>query len=99
MDMGFALVSNLSATLYRDGFDCTGEHCSSNDHSNAWYSIREGHCPCCGREGLSKAKDNQANHTDFTRNDNGYTVCRRCAEHNTTWHHKSGDYALKHRWL
>ena len=40
MDMGFALVYNLSATLYRDGFECIGEGdgwpraCPSNDHSN-----------------------------------------------------------------
>src|SRR3989304_10405352 len=34
MDMGFHLVYNLSATLFRDGFDCIGELCPSNDHSN-----------------------------------------------------------------
>lgn len=40
MDMGFALVYNLSATLYREGFECIGEgeswgsYCPSNDHSN-----------------------------------------------------------------
>lgn len=34
MDMGFALVSDLAATLYPDGFGCTGEKCPSNDHSN-----------------------------------------------------------------
>ena len=34
MDMGFALVYELSATLFRDGFDCIGSGCPSNDHSN-----------------------------------------------------------------
>jgi hypothetical protein len=39
MDMGFALVYNLSSVLFRDGFECTGrsEHpnmCPSCDHSN-----------------------------------------------------------------
>ncbi len=40
MDMGFALVYNMSATLYPAGFTCTGDgnthetRCPSNDHSN-----------------------------------------------------------------
>jgi len=34
MDMGFALVYALSATLFPDGHGCTGERCPSNDHSN-----------------------------------------------------------------
>ena len=34
MDMGFHIAYTLSATLYRDGFDCTGTGCPSNDHSN-----------------------------------------------------------------
>lgn len=34
MDMGFALVYNLSRTLYPDGHDCIGASCPSNDHSN-----------------------------------------------------------------
>jgi len=40
MDMGFALVYNLSHYLYTDGFECIGdserysERCPSNDHSN-----------------------------------------------------------------
>ena len=34
MDMGFALVYNLSSVLFRDGFDCIGDRCPSNDHSN-----------------------------------------------------------------
>lgn len=42
MDMGFALVYNLSSALYPDGFTCIGtgdpdvwgSRCPSNDHSN-----------------------------------------------------------------
>lgn len=34
MDMGFAIVSELSYHLYPNGFPCSGEHCPSNDHSN-----------------------------------------------------------------
>lgn len=34
MDMGFALVSNLSYYLYPAGFGCIGEGCPSNDHFN-----------------------------------------------------------------
>ena len=34
MDMGFDLVYSLSRTLYPTGFDCIGEGCPSNDHSN-----------------------------------------------------------------
>lgn len=43
MDMGFAVVYDLSRTLYPDGFDCIGEAqngdhwtrgCPANDHSN-----------------------------------------------------------------
>ena len=34
MDMGFHLVYNLAYNLYPDGFECIGEKCPSNDHSN-----------------------------------------------------------------
>ncbi len=40
MDMGFALVYQLSHVLFPDGFDCIGDaelyrhRCPSNDHSN-----------------------------------------------------------------
>ena len=34
MDMGFALVYNLSRYLFPQGFTCIGEGCPSNDHSN-----------------------------------------------------------------
>jgi hypothetical protein len=34
MDMGFDLVYSLSRALYPSGFDCVGDRCPSNDHSN-----------------------------------------------------------------
>lgn len=34
MDMGFDLVYSLSRNLYQDHFECVGERCPSNDHSN-----------------------------------------------------------------
>ena len=34
MDMGFHLVYSLSSRLFRDGYDCIGEGCPANDHSN-----------------------------------------------------------------
>ena len=34
MDMGFDVVYNLSWVLFKEGFDCIGERCPSNSHSN-----------------------------------------------------------------
>ncbi len=34
MDMGFAIVHQLSYALYPGGFECTGPNCPSNDHFN-----------------------------------------------------------------
>ena len=34
MDMGFALVYELSYALFKDGFTCVGEKCPANDHIN-----------------------------------------------------------------
>jgi hypothetical protein len=34
MDMGFALVYELSHAMWPTGYGCTGEGCRSNDHSN-----------------------------------------------------------------
>lgn len=34
MDMGFSLVYSLSRSLFPEGFQCIGEGCPSNDHSN-----------------------------------------------------------------
>lgn len=34
MDMGFHLIYELSHALFREGFECTGKGCPSNDHFN-----------------------------------------------------------------
>jgi hypothetical protein len=34
MDMGFHVVYELSRVLFQGRFQCIGEHCPSNDHSN-----------------------------------------------------------------
>jgi len=34
MDMGFHLVYNTSTRLFPSGFECVGESCPSNDHTN-----------------------------------------------------------------
>ena len=34
MDMGFALVYELSYWLFKAGFECTGKDCPANDHNN-----------------------------------------------------------------
>jgi hypothetical protein len=34
IDMGFHVIYNLSRVLWPDGFECIGEGCPSNDHSN-----------------------------------------------------------------
>ena len=34
MDMGFAIVYDLSRVLYADTFECIGKSCPSNDHFN-----------------------------------------------------------------
>lgn len=34
MDVGFSLVYNLGWVLFPNGFECVGERCPSNDHSN-----------------------------------------------------------------
>lgn len=46
MDVGHALVYNLASVLYREGWQCLGEHdgvrCPANDHHNAPYPPRDG---------------------------------------------------------
>jgi hypothetical protein len=44
MDMGFDLVYTLARLLYREGFECIGEGCPSNDHSNGDRDYTPGHC-------------------------------------------------------
>ena len=85
MDMGFALVYNLSYALYPDGFGCIGENCPSNDHSNGdrdytpdkdrWLGFAS--CPDCKALPMN--------------NPHG------CPSH-SHWH-RDGGYALRQRWI
>ncbi len=45
MDMGFALVYELSHALWPDGYGCTGAGCRSNDHSNGDRDYTPHGCP------------------------------------------------------
>ena len=88
MDMGFALVYNLSARLFPGGFGCIGNGgdelagavrgrgCPSNDHSNG------------DRDYTPHAAGEPSSSADRSFDLSG-------AVH---WH-RSGGYALKHRWL
>ena len=43
MDMGFDLVYSPGRALFPDGFECVGEGCPSNDHSNGDRDYTPGH--------------------------------------------------------
>jgi hypothetical protein len=70
MDMGFALVYELSQMLFPNGYGCIGKGCPSNDHSNGDRDYTLHAEPGTGLQGVGFAH----------------------------WH-KSGGYALKHKWL
>lgn len=65
MDMGFALVYNLSRAMYPNGFTCAGDgedrrhRCPANDHSNPERDPQTGE-----RVGPPPAADGQMHHTD-----------------------------------
>lgn len=42
MDMIFHLIYNLGCVLYPDGYQCIGEGCVHNSHSNSPYPKRDG---------------------------------------------------------
>ena len=98
MDMGFAIVYDLSETLYgrtAGGYDCLGENCPSNEHSNSGYHCR------CGHE--------RNEHENEGWNFKGCKVCavhapghcQKFTRHDPRGagvHHTDG-YALRHRWL
>lgn len=84
MDMGFALVYNLSRVLFPKGFGCIGEGCPSNDHSNGDRD-RTVHGSVIG---YTPATINK-----LTKE---YTTSQpKLAQH---WHNDGG-YALNHQWL
>lgn len=89
MDMGFALIYDLSYRLSPDGFDCIGNgqdnlipsqrrRCPSNDHSNIWTP-----------EALETCQPGAC--TQFF----GDCQNRECVP----WHHKDGGYGLRQVWL
>lgn len=48
MDMGFALVYELSRALYPEGFECIDEECPSSDHFNGDRDYTPHHHNCGG---------------------------------------------------
>jgi hypothetical protein len=84
MDMGFHIVSNLSRVLYPNGFGCIGEGCPSNDHSNGDRDYRE-HVEC--------PDETVRDAHDFYRE-----TGRKCKHAACHWH-RSGDYAIRQRWM
>lgn len=94
MDMGFALVNDLSETLFgrtAGGYDCLGENCPSNAHSNSGY-----HCTC-GHD-----RHNHHNEGYLTLEcDVPECTCQKFHRHDPRGagvRHMDG-YALRHRWM
>ena len=83
MDMGFALVYDLSARLWPNGYGCMGDKCNSNDHTNgdrsyevgAHAKVPSGLCPTCKHHGDD------------------------CTGDTASHHHGDGGYGLTQRWL
>jgi hypothetical protein len=99
MDMGFALVSTLSAYLYPDGFGCIGDggkdrsaRCPSNDHSNG----DRDYTPHDSVKGCDP--DLEGCHCLNAAHWHGECVGVEDCCWVKHWH-KSGDYALRHRWI
>lgn len=85
MDMGFALVYDLSTRLFPDGFGCVGERCPSNDHSNG----DRDYTPHHGTVYTADTCPGRPCSTDCDHKE------RAGRDH---WHRESG-YALTRRWL
>lgn len=107
-DMGFHVVSNLSCHLFPDGFGCIGEQCPSNDHSNGDRDHTEHDkaddgrtCDTCKGTGI-RSFIHFKSFIPFRGQDHKKEPCGWCAEtgkRNAGHWHKSGDYALRHRWI
>lgn len=94
MDMGFALVYELSYALFGQGYECLGDQCLSADHTNR--PSERVICSRCDGEGTQAGDDNK--------------VCPACRGYGSSLVygpenprgpgvvHKDG-YALRHRWL
>jgi len=91
MDMGAHVVYNLSRVLFRDAFECIGEKCPANDHSNAWYAEKAGKCAVCGGVLMESCQ---------TRDSRGHKI-RVCSSTcaNGPWKHSDAGYALRQEWL
>jgi hypothetical protein len=101
MDMGFALVYDLSRTLYPQGFDCTGsQDCPANDHSNDYGTAQRAYYDAHPEDRPISREDRAAYLAAHSRmrdyvdarlsSDLGYQQGRR---------HSDGGYALRQRWL
>lgn len=89
MDMGFALVYNLSRSLYPRGFGCIGEGCPSNDHSNGDRDYVPHLTVVLTRHRVGGLSYN------ILHDERGHATGMLERDH---WH-ASGGYALKQRWL
>jgi hypothetical protein len=91
MDMGFHLVHNLASALY-PAWECTGEHCPSNDHVNAGR-----HCTCGHDWSFHQFRSNE--HNTHCKEDG--CKCRKFITHDPrgagVMH--GGGYALRQAWL
>lgn len=90
MDMGFALVNDLSQVLYGEGYVCTGKDCPSNSHHQC-VACEHGHVQTCH------------NGDDEGRVCDQHTICQSRVFHSvdtrgTGLVHTDG-YALRQRWL
>ena len=85
MDMGFHIVNSLWYALYGEGFGCTGEKCPSNDHSNG----DRDHTPHTCEEGAFPPQHGR----DYAN------PHKATADGGACHWHKSGGYALRHRWI
>ncbi len=93
MDMGFHVVHELAARLYPDGFGCIGDtpggaRCPSNDHMNG----DRDYTPNGEKQVGWAACDACCDLSEEQRDRN-----QGCPDH-AHWH-KSGGYALRHKWL
>jgi hypothetical protein len=98
MDMGFALVYELSARLYPDGFGCIGAGCPSNDHGNGDrdYTV---HGEVAPGPGCAVEENDEPRYCVCHDNSSPQRPCSGCGCHPAEHWHRDGGYALKQRWL
>jgi len=74
-DAGFDTVYALARTMFRDGFDCCGKSCQSNDHSNLWHDKAEGRIPagtCCDHLNRTEGECKDLSCKPWHHRDGGY---------------------------